>query len=300
MALLRGTELLPARSVLERRWMLRLACWGRAAGAAVLAAMLWGCSNRPAVEDEGADPLRTGPPGAFLKEREKAQDAKPVEPAAPVQKAQTLGDTLFPRVLETTWELERTVAGEKERLVMRVTAVAEEEELSTFAIETERDGKVVQSEGYVVDTTGVYRATSGQYGAARIEPRMPVLPADARAGASWNWSGAFVEGENTVAASARFRLLPVEKVVTKAGPFEAYRLEQVITIGGGSAPTRNTMWLAPGVGMVKQVTDDGITRVEAELVKFKPGGKSEASTPAGAAEGAVPATGAPETRGGRP
>ena len=296
---LRGTYVLPARSDCERIRSARFA-WRFVAGAAVLALAMCGCSNRPAVEDEGADPLRTGPPSAFLKEREKAEDAKPVEPAAPPQKARTLGDALFPRVLETTWELDRKVAEERERLVMRVTAVAEEEELSTFAIETERDGKVVQSEGYVVDSTGVYRATSGQYGAARIEPRMPVLPADAKPGSSWNWSGAFVEGENTVAAAARFRLLPAEKVVTKAGTFDAYKLEQVITIGGGSAPTRNTMWLAPGVGMVKQVTDDGITRVEAELVKYKMGEKSAESTPGGAAGGAVPAAGPPDARGSRP
>lgn len=146
-----------------------------------------------------------------------------------------------------------------------------EGEKSSFSIEMKRDGAVVQREEYTADKTGVYRVAYGENASAKTEPPMPILKLPLATDSSWDWKGVFKDRAGEIPGEARFKLTGPELVKIGTGSYQAYRVDQTITLKDprGSQVMKNTLWFTPKIGIVKQVTGEGAESVVVELTRYK-------------------------------
>jgi hypothetical protein len=179
----------------------------------------------------------------------------------------------FPRHRGDSWEMKETVDGHAHRVTFTARGAASDDAAGPFYIDMMRDGQLVQSEGYRQDEHGVYRVAAGPGAAGKIEPPMPMLRLPFKAPSAWRWRGALKDADGETPAEATFKLTGPELLNTPSGSFQAYRLEQTFILRPpeGLQTVRNEQWLAPGVGLVKQVTDDGVQKTVAELTKHNVG-----------------------------
>jgi len=236
--------------------------------AALAAAVTWGCGPE-ARYSTPPDAGRTGPRVGDV-EAPRPTILAHVAPAAAPAVAVASVEQLFPHGNGDTWEMARTLGGKSDKVLLTVTGSTEAAGVCSFSVETQSNGGLLQAEGYVADSSGLYRVSVGVDKSGRVEPRMPVLRAPIKPGDTWEWKGKLSGGGSPVTGSGQFALAGPEKVKTPAGEFDAYRLDQTLKLnaGGGLQVVKSTQWLAPKVGLVKQVTDDGAQRTSAELTKY--------------------------------
>ncbi len=185
---------------------------------------------------------------------------------------------LFPHASGSSWVMEQTSGTEKHRLEFTSLGERDLTDSKMYFVELKVDGVVLQTEGYTADKTGVSRVASGIDGSHRIDPPMPMASAPLVPGTSWTWTGTIAEGSKETSAEAASTLAAPEEVSVPAGKYLAYRLKQTFTIKAASAAesdavVESELWLAPKVGLVKQITDDGVTKSTSVLVKYNPGSK---------------------------
>jgi hypothetical protein len=199
-------------------------------------------------------------------------------PPAPVQPAPPKIDTaaiLFPRGPGDTWELSTLSDGQLYGLTMVVKDVTTESAGRViFTIEARRGQEMDQRETYFIDDKGVFRTSAGTADdPLTFDPPLPVLTFPWKLGKSWTWHGKIgLAGAESVPAEATFTLTGPEELKTPAKKFvEVYKLVQAysLTSAEGKQAWRNTQWLAPNVGLVKQDTDRAGQHTVAELVKYK-------------------------------
>jgi hypothetical protein len=123
-----------------------------------------------------------------------------------------------------------------------------------------QDGKPIQHETYLVTQAEVRRSRSGSNGNTAIEPPIPVLKLPLEAGKRWTWEGRLSEAGKTRPASAVFHVAAKESLKTPAGEFETFRVGMSMSVGPAEKDRQtqqngSTIWYAPGVGIVKQLTD---------------------------------------------
>ena len=220
---------------------------------------------------------RDAAPTPAREERKPPVVQAPSPPAQPEVRATpspTQADLLFPHGAGDTWEMDVTAGLDRFRLRLTVSEVSAEEGVTLFTVRTDRDGKAVQSERYRIDRSGVVRTACGPDGAETIEPPMPMLKLPFAVGKTWSWAGATVGAGGPEPAKATFELSGPERVKSGVGDHQAYVVTQRFTLGGpgGIETLTNTQWLAPGLGLVRQVMDDGSQRVVSELVGCRVGG----------------------------
>ncbi len=234
----------------------------------VLAIALAGCGPDPRYS-EPMDLNRAGPGGEQPKPVVAQERQAP--PAAPSGPAPSPADELYPRHVGDKWEMARTAGIDAETITTTVLGSRTELGMTAFTMETRGAGGLQQTEGYLADDTGVYRVSTGPDGSGRIEPRMPMLRLPFKPSDSWAWQGELVGGGAATKAKAKFYLKPQETVKTKAGEFKAYRWKQLLTLElpEGAQTIETTMWLAPGVGLVKQETTDATGLTSAELTRYQ-------------------------------
>jgi hypothetical protein len=197
---------------------------------------------------------------------------QPAEPAPEPPKLDT-ASILFPHHAGDTWELSATSDGLTYGITMTVKDVTTEASgRVTFTVETKRGGEVAQREVYLMDEKGVFRTASGAEELLKIAPPLPVLTFPWQLGKSWKWKGKIGGGDQDDApAEAEFTLSGPEELDTPAKKFvEVYKLNQTykLTTAEGEQTWRNTQWLAPNVGLVKQETDVAGQRTVALLAKY--------------------------------
>jgi hypothetical protein len=103
-----------------------------------------------------------------------------------------------------------------------------------------------------------------------FDPPLPILPDEPRVGSEWTWAGKVdFDYPDEVPSTARLTIVAEEEVEVPAGRFRAIRVEQVHE----DPPVRVTRWLAPGVGLVREVqvlrgADGGEERRSVELTEW--------------------------------
>ena len=144
------------------------------------------------------------------------------------------------------------------------------------AVESRLDGAAFQTEVYRVDARGIFGLATGSDADVTLSPPLPVLPADARPGTVREWRGFLVSPggsrrrpqQRRTPALALCRLDGPETVTTPAGTFPgAYRVDLHVRVGdtSRSAPASvSTLWLAPGVGVVRQEVPTAAGRISLE------------------------------------
>lgn len=235
-----------------------------AAAGALLILLATGCGPDPRYSEPVERPAAQSP-----------QVSRPVQPAPPAQPpaaaAPTMAEMLWPRQPGDTWEMARTTDAGSDTLLVQVTGSRTDAGITAFTVDTRRGNEVLQSEGYVADASGVSRVSAGADGGGQIDPPMPMLRLPFKPSDAWAWQGRFLAGATETRAKAKFYLKPPEPVRTKAGLFQAYKLVQVLTLDlpGGAQTIQTTMWLAPGVGLVKQETSGAGSHTSAELIRYQ-------------------------------
>jgi len=207
-------------------------------------------------------------------------------PAAPAQQADAGPESeiaaLFPLQSGGLWKMDATSDGQTYQFTLRVSEEKTNDAGKTvYYVVMQRDGEIVQHEGYTIDAEGIYRVAFGPNGAGKIDPPLPVVKTPLESGATWRWKGVFLSEDGSMPGEAMCSLSGPEPVTTTAGRFDAYRVDQQITVtqpDGSKYATTNTQWFASGVGPVKQITFDGEQRTTAELTDYR-------ATPAGPQEG---------------
>jgi hypothetical protein len=233
----------------------------------VLCGLIFGCGRPqpklPPLPPAPASPAPAPAPAPEVKEPPKASfDAAAL---------------FFPHSPGDTWEMTAGMDGTPVAFTLTAQAEPGEPGKTTFAIETKRDGVTAQREVYRADETGVYRIAAGPEGKDRIVPPMPVLKLPWEIGSKWEWKGVLQQAAGGIPAEATFKLSGPEALKTPARDFpEVYRLDQKITLTlpEGRQVYTNTQWLAPKVGLVKQVTDDGAQKIVGELTSYSVGPQS--------------------------
>ncbi len=107
----------------------------------------------------------------------------------------------------------------------------------------------------------------------RITPPLPIAPPtrDIRAGVVRTWRGVLADTKTgqRFPAEARIRIGGRDTIKTKLGPLAAYRFDIGVRVRGDSDLRVSTLWLSPGVGIVRQriaVAPGRVARFE--LVSF--------------------------------
>jgi hypothetical protein len=174
---------------------------------------------------------------------------------------------LFPYHLGDMWEMRETAGLTTNQVSLMVKAAKDK----AFTIETRRNGEVVMNETYRVDELGIFRESAGNLEAGRIVPPMPILQFPIHSGDTWQWKGAIKYSDLSIPGEATFTLTGPEKVNVPKGEFQAYRLDQKITlkVAGKTNTVSNTQWFAPEVGIVKMSTESPDQSNLAELAGYK-------------------------------
>jgi hypothetical protein len=172
----------------------------------------------------------------------------------------------YPLRTGTTWHYK---VGDN-KLVIRVAKQEKVGDVPCALLEASRDGKVVGSEHLAVTADGVYRHTitkaqGDKPATLTLKPPMLVLKLPPKKGDAWKVDSQ-VDGK---VLRGGFKA-DEQEVKVPAGTYKAIRVtSQDLEVNG--LKTVLTMYYAEGVGMVKQVIQEGENKVEIELEKFEAG-----------------------------
>jgi hypothetical protein len=176
----------------------------------------------------------------------------------------------FPHQLGDSWQMVMKGEETREKLDLSIATGGAGSDPKRFYLITRRGNDVIQRDGYLADDKGLNFVSSGVPDLSRIEPPMPILRLPVTAGDHWEWKGRFKSAAGGLDADALFTISGPEKTVTPAGTFDAFKVEQrVVVHASPDVLTTTTLWLAPHVGLVKQVIETPDHKGEATLSAFK-------------------------------
>jgi hypothetical protein len=91
----------------------------------------------------------------------------------------------------------------------------------------------------------------------------PLITNPLYSGNSWTWKG---KGMMGIEIDDSSQVSGPESVTVPAGTFEAMKVTSKVVQGG--ATVAKEYWYAPGVGLVKSMTDTGSVRSNTELMEY--------------------------------
>jgi hypothetical protein len=98
---------------------------------------------------------------------------------------------------------------------------------------------------------------------AEFQPTRQLLKNPLSNGDSWQWKGKGMMGLDIDESNA---VSGPEAVSVAVGKFTAMKVTTRVVQGG--TPVTKTYWYAPGVGLVKSMTDTGAVKSTTELVEY--------------------------------
>ena len=98
---------------------------------------------------------------------------------------------------------------------------------------------------------------------AEYQPTKQFLKNPLTSGDSWHWKG---KGMMGLEIDESNQVSGPETVSVTAGKFEAMKVMTNVIQGG--TPVTKTYWYAPGVGLVKSMTDTGSVKSTTELLEY--------------------------------
>jgi len=165
----------------------------------------------------------------------------------------------YPLLPGTRWDFRVKVGEEVKGSITEVVAAIETiNNVSLARVETQVDGKVLNSEHLRVAKDGVYRH---RFGGLEIKVPVPVLRYPVKANDSWEYTTTVGPQQIKGKVTTRF-----EEVQVPAGKFKALLTE--IHGEAEGQKVRANIWFAEGVGKVKQTLDFGAVQISLELEKF--------------------------------
>jgi DUF3108-like len=98
---------------------------------------------------------------------------------------------------------------------------------------------------------------------SEFQPARQLLKNPLASGDSWNWQG---KGMMGIAIEESNQVAGPETVSVAAGTFTAMKVTTRVNQGGASVT--KTYWYAPGVGLVKSMTDTGSVKSNTQLLEY--------------------------------
>jgi len=171
----------------------------------------------------------------------------------------------FPLNVGDSWKYRSTTAdGKQSDFTMKVLNEAKENGNTLYMVETVSTFQPIHDwyskpSGWVLMHRQEY-VKAGQK--AEYQPTKQFLKNPLTSGDSWTWKG---KGMMGLEIDESNEVSGPETVTVPAGKFEAMKVVTKVVQGG--APVTKTYWYAPGVGMVKSMTDTGAVKSTTELLE---------------------------------
>lgn len=184
--------------------------------------------------------------------------------AAPVPKEGKKNELYFPTAVGAKKVMQMKAGDTTREMTEVVTKVEEKDGVYTVTTETDQGNGVTLTNVFEVSAKGVaHRGINGQ------EQKTPaaVVKVGGKPGDTWETE---VPGPGRASAKRTYTQGKEEEVTVPAGKYKAVRVDSETTPGAGPA-SKNSLWYAPGVGVVKSVVKLGNREFNTELKEFTPG-----------------------------
>ena len=170
----------------------------------------------------------------------------------------------FPLSVGDSWKYRSTTAdGKQSEFTIKVLNEEKESGNTLYLVETVSTFQPIHDwyskpSGWVLMHRQEYVKTGNK---AEYQPTKQFLKNPLTSGDSWTWRGAGMMG---VGIDESNEVSGPETVSVAAGKFEAMKVMTKVIQGG--ARVTKTYWYAPGVGLVKSMTDTGSVKSTTELI----------------------------------
>lgn len=197
--------------------------------------------------------------------RRKPEDPYVPKPVASIPVASvTPGNeaVLFPLDKGDQWtysvSITRMVKGQQQRPIQtewttKVVSSEKTAEGTKATTEVYKDTELQDRQTWLSTSKGIYQLAGGK-NLATFSPRMPLIVYPVKDSATFNWSG---KGPNGLGTTDPFKstnqILGPQEIDTDMGRMSAYPVESRSTMSTGKVKgeTASTVWLSPGVGIVR-------------------------------------------------
>jgi hypothetical protein len=175
------------------------------------------------------------------------------------------GKDYFPLNVGDSWKYRSTTAdGKQSDFTIKVLNEAKENGNTLYLVETVSTFQPIHDwyskpSGWVLMHRQEY-VKAGQK--AEYQPTKQFLKNPLTNGDSWTWKG---KGMMGLEIDESNEVSGPEAVTVPAGKFAAMKVMTKVVQGG--APVTKTYWYAPGVGLVKSMTDTGAVKSTTELLE---------------------------------
>ena len=172
----------------------------------------------------------------------------------------------FPLQAGNTWKYRSTTAdGKQSEFTIKVLNDEKENGNTLYLVETVSTFQPIHDwyskpDGWVLMHRQEYGKTAMK---AEYQPTKQFLKNPLISGDSWQWKGKGMMGLDIDESN---EVSGPESVSVSAGKFEAMKVFTKVVQGG--APVTKTYWYAPGVGLVKSMTDTGAVKSTTELLEY--------------------------------
>ena len=170
----------------------------------------------------------------------------------------------FPLSVGDSWKYRSTTAdGKQSEFTIKVLSEAKESGNTLYLVETVSTFQPIHDwyskpSGWVLMHRQEYVKTGNK---AEYQPTKQFLKNPLTSGDSWTWKG---KGMMGLEIDESNEVSGPETVSVAAGKFEAMKVMTKVVQGG--VPVTKTYWYAPGVGLVKSMTDTGSVKSTTELI----------------------------------
>lgn len=171
----------------------------------------------------------------------------------------------FPLRVGDSWKYRSTTAdGKQSEFTVKVLSEEKEGGNTLSLVETVSTFQPIHDwyskpSGWVLMHRQEYVKTGQK---AEYQPTKQFLKNPLTSGDSWSWKG---KGMMGLEIDESNQVSGPEAVTVPAGSFNAMKVLTKVVQGG--APVTKTYWYAPGVGMVKSMTDTGAVKSTTELIE---------------------------------
>ena len=188
-----------------------------------------------------------------------------LSPSSSSSGSSSTSNDYFPLHVGDSWKYRSTTAdGKQSEFSIKVLSEEKENGNPMFLVETVSTFQPIHDwyskpQGWVLMQRQEYMKTGMK---AEYQPTRQFLKNPLTSGDSWQWKG---KGMMGVDIDESNEVAGPENVSVPAGNFKAMKVTTKVVQGG--APVTKTYWYAPGVGMVKSMTDTGSVKSTTELLE---------------------------------
>jgi len=172
----------------------------------------------------------------------------------------------FPLAVGNSWKYRSTTAdGKQSEFSIKVLSEEKNNGSTLYLVETVSTFQLIHDwyskpSGWVLMHRQEYVKAGNK---AEYQPTKQFLKNPLTSGDSWHWHG---KGMMGLEIDESNQVSGPETVSVAAGKFDAMKVTTNVVQGG--APVTKTYWYAPGVGLVKSMTDTGAVKSTTELLEY--------------------------------